>query len=54
VRLRNNCSCFRRARETQLTNSNRNRNRKPKISTAPTKEKSREPAYSQALIQKNW
>src|SRR6218665_2724748 len=29
----------------------RNRNRKPVISTAPTKARSREPAYSQALIQ---
>jgi len=28
-----------------------NRNRKLEISTAPTKAKSREPAYSQALIQ---
>jgi len=30
----------------------RNRNRKLKISTAPTKAKSREPAYSQALVRK--
>ena len=30
---------------------NRNRNRKLKISRAPTKAKSREPAYSQALNQ---
>ena len=29
-----------------------NRNRKLEISTAPTKAKSREPAYSQALVQK--
>src|SRR6218665_350021 len=30
---------------------NRNRNCKLEISTAPTKAKSREPAYSQALVQ---
>jgi len=30
----------------------RNRNRKLKISTAPTKAKYREPAFSQAFIQK--
>src|SRR6218665_652377 len=32
-------------------NYNRNPNRKLDISTAPTKARSREPAYSQALIQ---
>ena len=36
----------------KTTNSrNRNLNRKLKISTAPTKAKSLEPAYSQALVQ---
>ena len=34
-----------------LFNRNRNRNRKLDISRAPTKAKSREPAYSQALYQ---
>jgi len=32
-------------------NRNHNRNRKLEISTAPTTAKSREPAYSQALVQ---
>src|SRR6185503_20240255 len=37
--------------DTRQLLANRNRNRKLDISTAPTKAKSREPAYSQALNQ---
>ena len=36
--------------QCMLSNANRNCNRKLKISTAPTKAKSQEPAYPQALI----
>ena len=36
---------------TEDNGGHRNRNRKLNISTAPTKARSREPAYSQALIQ---
>ena len=32
----------------------RNRNRKFNISTASTKAKSQEPAYSQALVKRQW
>ena len=45
--LQNNLQHFR----TYRTSYSINRNRKLEISTAPTKAKSREPAYSQALVQ---